>query len=51
MAAISNYNNNIQFYSVGGDRRIICMHDLGLDPQCDDWLAIEMLTSVFVRSI
>ena len=33
------------------DRRIICMHDLGLDPQSDDWLAIEMLTSVFVRSI
>ena len=33
------------------NRRIICMHDIGLDPQCDDWLAIEMLTSVFVRSI
>lgn len=34
-----------------GDRRIICMHDLGLDPQCDDWLAIEMLMTVFVRTI
>jgi hypothetical protein len=33
----------------GGDRsrRLILLHDLGLDPQSDDWIAIQMLRCVW----
>lgn len=27
-------------------RRILVLHDLGLDPMCDDWLAISLILSV-----
>ena len=30
-----------------GDKNIVCLHDIGLDPQNDDWLAIELLLAVF----